>query len=204
VDGVFDFLRKYQYDLYVSAEVQREHAEAGGFCAMHPWQYANLASPQGICSAYPQVLFRFSEDLLNLAEGRALKHGTKGVSSPPLPAGENCPACQKAPLAERRAIQELAAAFEVSSNGEKMPGKQFCLTHLEGILRSLRSTAVGKNILLRESETFRRVAENLQRYALKHEGRRSDLITEEEWQAPKQALTLLAGPQNGQPHSGRG
>jgi GTP-binding protein EngB required for normal cell division len=203
VDAVFDFLRTYQYELYVSEEVQRQHAEAGGFCAMHTWQYANLASPQGICSAYPQVLFRFSEDLLGLAEGRALQHGTTGVSGPPLPAGENCPACQKAAVAERRTVQEIAAACESIANGGKMQGKRFCLTHLEGVLRALRSTAVGKNILLRESETFRRVAENLQRYALKHEGRRSDLITEEEWSAPKQALTLLAGHRSVQPHPGR-
>jgi hypothetical protein len=53
--------------------------------------------------------------------------------------------------------------------------------------------------MLRESDAFRRVAENLQRYALKHEGRRSDLITEEEWQAPKQALTLLTGHRKVQP-----
>jgi hypothetical protein len=49
---------------------------------------------------------------------------------------------------------------------------------------------------------FRRVGENLQRYALRHEGRRSDLITEEEWQAPQQALTLLAGHRNVQPRFG--
>jgi GTP-binding protein EngB required for normal cell division len=203
VDAVLDFLRTYQYDLYVSEEVQREHAEAGGFCAMHTWQYANLASPQGICSAYPQVLFRFSQDLLDLAEGRALHHGAKGVSGPPLPAGESCPACQKAAAAERSAIVNLASAFEGAVNDAKMPAKRFCLTHLEEILHAVRSTAVGKNILLRESEIFHRVAENLQRYALKHEGRRSDLITEEEWQAPKQALTLLAGHRNVQPHPRR-
>lgn len=203
VDAVFDFLRTYQYDLSVSEGVQREHAEAGGFCAMHTWQYADLASPQGVCSAYPQVLFRFSEDLLDLAEGRASKRGASGVSGPPLPAAKTCPACQKATAAERSTIQELVAVFESGANGGKMPGKRFCLTHLEEILRALRSTAAGNRLLLRESETFRRVAENLQRYALKHEGRRSDLITEEEWQAPKQALTLLAGHRNVQPHPGR-
>ena len=202
VEAVFDFLRTYQYDLYVLDEVQREHAEAGGFCAMHTWQYANLASPQGICGAYPQVLFRFSQDLLDLAEGRPLQHGGKGVSGPPLPAGAGCPACQKAAAAERRAIQELAAGFDSAENEERMPVKHFCLTHLGEVLRVLRSTTVGKKILLRESATFRRVAENLQRYALKHEGRRSDLITVEEWQAPKQALTLLAGHRNVQPIPG--
>jgi len=203
VDAVFDFLRTYQYDLCVSEEVQREHAEAGGFCAMHTWQYANLASPQGICSAYPRLLFRFSQDLLDLAEGRASHHARNGVSGPPVAAVENCPACQRAAAAGRRAIQELAAAFESAANTEKRPARHFCLTHLEEILRALRSTTIGKDILIHESETFRRVAENLQRYALKHEGRRSDLISEEEWQAPKQALTLLAGHRNVQPNPGR-
>jgi GTPase SAR1 family protein len=199
VDAVFDFLRTYQYDLYVSAEVQQAHAEAGGFCAMHTWQYADLASPQGICSACPQVLFRFSEDLLDLAEGRALKHGSNGVNGPPLPAGSSCPACQKAAQAERRAIQEFAAVVESVANEEAIQAKRFCLTHLEGILLALRSAAAGKQLLLHESELLRRVAENQQRYILKHEGRRSDLITEEEWQAPKQALTLLVGQRTVQP-----
>jgi len=71
------------------------------------------------------------------------------------------------------------------------------------VLLRLRTGSVVKQLLLRESEVFRRVAENLQRYALKHEGRRTDLITEEEWQAPNQALTLLAGHRNVQPRFGR-
>jgi hypothetical protein len=64
--------------------------------------------------------------------------------------------------------------------------------------RASQPPSVDRHGLL-ESESFRRIAENLQRYALKHEGRRSDLITEEEWQAPKHALTLLTGHRNVQP-----
>jgi GTP-binding protein EngB required for normal cell division len=202
VDSVFDFLRTYQYELYVSADVQRAHAEAGGFCPMHTWQYANLASPQGICSAYPQVMFRFSKDLLRLAEGEAPKHGPSGVAGPPLPADETCPACQRASDAEREAVRQLVERLEAGKNGSEME-KRLCLTHLEAVLLAVNNSSVGKDLLLRESEAFRRVGENLQRYALKHEGRRSDLITEEEWQAPKQALTLLTGHRNAQPRFGR-
>lgn len=202
VDGVFDFLRHYQYDLYVSAEVQQAHAEAGGFCPMHTWQYANLASPQGICSAYPQVMFRFSEDLLRLAEGEAPKHGRSGVLGPPIPADETCPACQKAREAEREAVGQLVERLEAGENGSGTE-KCLCLTHLEAVLLAVHKSSVGRDLLLRESEAFRRVGENLQRYALKHEGRRSDLITEEEWQAPKQALTLVTGHRNVQPRFGR-
>ncbi len=199
VDAVLDFFRVYQYDLYVSADVQRAHAEAGGFCPMHTWQYANLASPQGICGAYPQVLFRFSEDLRDLAEGHAPKHSSEGVASPPLPADRACPACQKAKQAEGTVAREVAEGIEAGKDGGWKTGKRLCLTHLEEVMLALHTSSAARELLERESETFRRVAENLQRYALKHEGRRSDLITEEEWQAPKQALTLLAGHRNVQP-----
>ena len=203
VDAVLDFLRQYQYDLYVLADVQRSHAEAGGFCPMHTWQYASLASPQGICSAYPQTLLRFSEDLLCLAEGNCPKHVHDGVAEPPLPADKTCPACVKAREAEQRAVRELAGRLEAGSDGSKVAERHFCLTHLEAVLLALHDSSSAKQLLEREGETFRRIAENLQRYALRHEGRRSDLITEEEWQAPKQALTLLAGHHSVQPHFGK-
>jgi ribosome biogenesis GTPase A len=203
VDQVLDFFRSYQYDLYVSEEVQHAHAEAGGFCPMHTWQYANLASPQGICSAYPQVLFRFSEDLLSLADGGGRSHGSEGVAGPPLPADNICPACTKAREAEHGAVADLALQLEYDGDKRRSAEKRVCLTHLEDLLLCLHSAQARKELLLREGEALRRVAENLQRYALKHEGRRSDLITEEEWQAPKQALTLLAGHRNVQPRFGR-
>ena len=203
VEAVLDFLRTYQYDLYVFAEVQRAHAEAGGFCPMHTWQYANLASPQGICSAYPQVLFRFSEDLLTLAEGNAPKHAAGGVAGPPLPADGSCPACEKARDAEQNTIREIADRLETGADGDRVWDRRFCLTHLEEMLLAIHSTTVARKLIAREGETLRQIAENLQRYALRHEGRRSDLITEEEWQAPKQALTLLAGHRHVQPRFGR-
>jgi len=203
VDAVLDFLRRYQYDLHAFAEVQQAHAEAGGFCPMHTWQYANLASPQGICSAYPQVLFRFSEDLLHLAEGHAPNHSTGGVAGPPLPADRTCPACEKVREAEQTAVREFADRLETGAKGSRDQQRRFCLTHLEELVLTLHDTSTARQLLQRESATFRRVGENLQRYALRHEGRRSDLIAEEEWQAPQQALTLLAGHRNVQPRFGR-
>jgi GTP-binding protein EngB required for normal cell division len=203
VASVLDFLRQYQYDLYVSADVQRSHAEVGGFCPMHTWQYASLASPQGICSAYPRTLLRFSHDLLSLAEGNSAKYINDGVIGPPLPADATCPACVKAREAEQRAVTELAGRLEAEPADGKIAERRFCLTHLEEMLLALHTSSSARELLEREGETLRRIAENLQRYALRHEGRRSDLITEEEWQAPNQALTLLAGHHSVQPHFGR-
>jgi ribosome biogenesis GTPase A len=203
VDAVLDFLRHYQYELYVSAVTQQSHARAGGFCPMHTWQYASLASPQGICSAYPQTLLRFSEDLLSLAEGSSPKYVLNGVVEPPLPADTTCPACVKAREAEQAAVRDLVRRLESAAEGNQAAEPRFCLTHLEAMLLALRDLSVAKRLLEREGEMLRRIAENLQRYALRHEGRRSDLIAEEEWQAPRQALTLLAGHHSVQPHFGR-
>src|SRR5208337_2140964 len=124
------------------------------------------------------------------------KHGSNEVTGLPLPAAEGCPACQRAAGAEKRAIQEMPESLRSESNGEGTPRKSVCLAHLEGLLYVLSNATAAKRILRQESEAFRRIAENLQRYALKHEGRCSDLISEEEWQAPKQALTLLTSHRN--------
>ena len=97
----------------------------------------------------------------------------------------------------------MATRLETDADGDRASGRCFCLTHLEEMLLAIHNTTVARKLIEREGETLRQIAENLQRYALRHEGRRSDLITEEEWQAPKQALTLLAGHRNVQPRFGR-
>ncbi len=97
----------------------------------------------------------------------------------------------------------MADRLEARASENRNADRRFCLTHLEEMLLTLRDTSAAKQLLEKESETLRRIAENLQRYALRHEGRRSDLITEEEWQAPNQALTLLVGHRSVQPRFGR-
>jgi hypothetical protein len=77
------------------------------------------------------------------------------------------------------------------------------IARLVAMLLTVRDTSAAKQLLGKESETFRRIAVNLQRHAMRHEGRRSDLIMEEEWQAPQRALMLLAGYRNVQPRFGR-
>ncbi len=41
LEAIFQFLSKYQYELTINPEVQREHAIRGGFCPLHTWQYEN-------------------------------------------------------------------------------------------------------------------------------------------------------------------
>jgi len=119
------------------------------------------------------VLFRFSEDLRDLAEVALRKHGIERGRGPALARRRKLSACQKAVEAGENCDLGNREAFQSESNA-KEPRKSVCLTHLEGLLHVLSNTTTAKRILLQESEAFRRIAENLQRYALRHEGRRSD------------------------------
>src|SRR5581483_4630225 len=65
---VLDFLRQYQYDLSTNSETQEKHAETGGFCPQHTWHYEQLASPRGVCTAYPRLLDLTSKHLRSFAE----------------------------------------------------------------------------------------------------------------------------------------
>jgi hypothetical protein len=61
-------MRRRQYELSTSDAQQIGHAEQGGFCGLHTWQYEAISSPQGVCSAYPPVLL-LAGRLHSLAQG---------------------------------------------------------------------------------------------------------------------------------------
>jgi translation elongation factor EF-Tu-like GTPase len=198
INAVFEFLRIYQYDLSVSEETQLAHAQAGGFCPFHTWQYAHLASPHGVSSAYPHVLFRFSRELRGLAEFGTEGHQSCNVVDPPIPPRGTCRACRIAAETEERALGTFAASPSVGTAAKSLASKNFCLEHLHDLLLALRDTEVGRVLLLRQSQNLSRVGENLQRYALRFDGRRRDLTTDEELQAPYQGLAMLVGHPNAQ------
>ena len=58
LDAIFRFLSKYQYDLTINPETQHEHARRGGFCSLHTWQYENISSPYGVCTACSELAHR--------------------------------------------------------------------------------------------------------------------------------------------------
>ena len=204
IHAVFEFLRIYQYDLSISEETQLAHARAGGFCPFHTWQYAQLASPQGVSSAYPHVLFRFSRELRDLAEFGTEGHPSCDVVDQPIPPRGTCQACRIASEAEERALVNVAAAPSAGIATKNLASRNFCLKHLHDLLLDLRHTEVGRFLLLRQSQNLARVGENLQRYALRFDGRRQDLTTDEELQAPYQSLAMLVGHPKAQHSSVRG
>jgi GTP-binding protein EngB required for normal cell division len=203
INAVFEFLRIYQYDLSVSEETQLAHARAGGFCAFHTWQYTHLASPQGVSSAYPHLLFRFSRELRDLAQFGTEGHPSCDVVDPPIPPRGTCRACRIASETEERALRNFAASPSAGTAAKSLASKNFCLDHLHDLLLDLSDTEAGRLLLMRQSQNLTRVGENLQRYALRFDGRRRDLTTDEELQAPYQGLAMLVGHPNAQHSSVR-
>lgn len=71
-----------------------------------------------------------------------------------------------------------------------------CLPHLELLLRHVHDVPLRQQLLLREAAAMERTAEDMQRYAIKHDALRRHLVSREENDAPLLGLQLLAGHRN--------
>ena len=183
------FLAKYQYDLSTRPRTQEQHAQDGGFCPLHTWHYEQVASPRGVCTAYPVLLNQMAERLRYLAT-----NGTQGpndFSSPLLES--HCPACQVRWATEDQAVASIINRTSESPNPEKLSLSALCLPHLQLVLHRTKSESVRKLLLYREAALMERIAEDMQRYAIKHDALRRDLASSEEHNSYLQALQLLVG-----------
>jgi len=198
--AVFDFLTQWQYLLSANKRYQQDHSQNRGFCAFHTWQYYALASPRGVSTAYPALLERWHVDLRYLSaqvsSGKNWRQGLhEGVSG-----AERCAACSVAREAESQAVTEFISALPRQSSGAR---EGICLVHLFAGLDLMDDSKAVSELLSEASGVVRRLAEDLQRFALKHDGLRRDLITAEEHSAPMRALELLVGHRSVQPGAAR-
>jgi GTP-binding protein EngB required for normal cell division len=183
------FLAQYQYDLSTRTTIQEQHAEQGGFCPLHTWHYEQMASPRGICTAYPALLNRTAERLRRIASNGA--SSVKSLASSLLE--PHCPACKVRQQTEDEIV--VMAASEASGTTElhKLALSALCLPHLQLILRHAANESLRKHLLDREAALMERIAEDMQRYAIKHDALRRDLASSEEQEAYLQALQILVG-----------
>ena len=71
-----------------------------------------------------------------------------------------------------------------------------CLSHLGTVTEIMGPGEPARELLRAHANLFERTAEDLQRYALKHDALRRHLTSEEERSASQLALLLLAGHRN--------
>jgi GTP-binding protein EngB required for normal cell division len=193
LDAVFHFLSKHQYDLVINREAQRDHATRGGFCSLHTWQYENISSPYGVCNAYPELAHRMAAELQNVA---ARGDGPAWTTEAIIHLGgsqDTCQVCQVRIEAELKAVKEAVAALQrpgASPNG-RLPA--FCLLHLAMVVGHLGKGRAAETLLNAHAQFFERMAEDAQRYALRHDALRRHLTSEEERRASQLMLLMLAG-----------
>lgn len=190
--AMLKFMASFQYQILVSESVRSALATNGGLCALHTWQYAEIASPQGIAGSYPAVLKALCRRLRTMAESNPA--GGLSASARSLLAGqEKCRACQEQLAAQEKVIRDILEKVTASGGQDAAGLPVLCLPHLSAFLRKVRDTGLGRVIVHFEAALFERLAENMERYSLKHNALRRELQSNDERVAYHRGLSQLVG-----------
>ncbi|HTT23160.1 MAG TPA: dynamin family protein [Candidatus Sulfotelmatobacter sp.] len=191
-DAMFKFMAKFQYDIYVDGNERASLVHEGGLCSLHTWQYAEIASPQGISVSYPDLLFAISRRLAEPdAENASGQLGSRTKALIPSPG--KCRACRERLSVERKVIAKLLENLpvRVSQGANKYP--VLCLPHLSALLQKVSDPELARSLVEFRARLFERLAENMQRYGMKFDARRRYLHSDDEEVAYRRALSHLVG-----------
>jgi GTP-binding protein EngB required for normal cell division len=187
---LWQFLRDFQYDIGGDANAQRRFADHGGFCNFHMWQYERIASPLGTCTGFPALLDRRAAELRDLA---GADPSSLAASLAAHEAGRtDCAMCAVRGKAEVDAIGALANRLSAGTSA-LAELSAVCLPHLAMLISGIPDPGLARALIERQIAMLERVSEDMQRYALKRDAVRRQLLTEEETEAARRALLLLVG-----------
>lgn len=198
-DATFRFMSQFQYDLSHSREEQLFHASRSGFCTLHSREYAKLASPQGIASGYPNTLLFVAEHLESLSHHGRLSDDWKDAFKQFLPNSHKCRACQAVSEIEAETIDDFVRENQHIEQDTEIELPCVCLRHLEAIVEKAPDRELANRMVSQSAAVLKRIAENMERFALRHGGRHMELVTDEELGSPEKALNLLVGQPNVRP-----
>ncbi|MGD0533442.1 MAG: dynamin family protein [Methyloceanibacter sp.] len=193
--GVWDFLRRFQYELSISHDEQQRFAKRGGFCAFHTWQYESISSPLGTCTGFPPLLDRLAEQLRCRAQAALQDRALYDEIEDLVPARHGCVLCAVQAKAEAEAIS--AIANRLSKDARSLHRlSAICLPHLAMVTEAIEDAGLIRKLIEREALILERVSEDMKRYALKRDAVRRSLLSDDETAAAHRALLLLAGHRN--------
>jgi ribosome biogenesis GTPase A len=191
VQVTFRYMADVQHQLATDPQRRSEHARSGGFCSMHTWQYAGIASTLGIALAYADLTTRAADSLRSLASDTASEQELQAAVARLLVGSDRCRACVAITEAEEDAIRRLVADLSASTEDGTVP-PALCVRHAGAVLEAGARLTLGKEIVGSLADALARAADDMRAYALKRESLRRRLLTEEEEVAHLQAIVLLA------------
>ncbi len=188
-DAMMKFLAGLQYRLVIDESERVANARRGGLCPLHTWQYSEIASPQGISMSYPPVLRALSQKLQELAESDSLSPATRMGSLVARP--DVCRVCQEQAKVQDQTLNDTLQSMSEGADKSQLPA--LCLPHLNALLRKSPTASIRASLLAFEAALLDRLAENMERYGLKHDALRRGFATEDERVAYHRGLAYLVG-----------
>jgi len=186
----FEHLARAQHELATSGESRRTHAARGGFCALHTWQYAHVASERGIALAYAE-LAETASALLRAAHGSAAQESDLREALVAFtPGRERCPVCLALAQAERDAVVALVADLGQRAHAATPPA--LCLPHLAAVLATGPGVERARWLVGSLADGLARAAEDMRVYVLKRDSLRRHLVDHEEQAAHMGVIARIA------------
>jgi small GTP-binding protein len=190
-DAMMKYLAGFQYRILVDQTERMANARRGGLCPLHTWQYSEIASPQGISAAYPPVLNAVTRRLEALA---ALDSTDQSSRTNPLTVrSDACRVCQEQARVQENVLTEMLGTLSAKEDESPRKLPALCLPHLGALLRKCPNASLRAALLAFEAALFERIAENMERYGLKHDALRRGLESEDERVAYHRGLAYLVG-----------
>jgi small GTP-binding protein len=190
---LWDFLRKYQYELATRRDAQADLAEHGGLCSFHTWYYAALAAPRDVCKGYPALLEHLAASMREVASAELKPEPLVKAIESLLPTEEHCVFCAVCAEAERDAIASISRRLARDGVHVLEGLSRICVPHFAMLTAAVDDPAVLPRLLEFEGTICERLAEDMRRYALKLDAVRRFLVSDEESAASERALMLAAG-----------
>ncbi|HRR81458.1 MAG TPA: dynamin family protein, partial [Planctomycetota bacterium] len=163
----FDFLASWQHRLAQDEAAQQQFAAGLGFCAPHTWQLEAMASPHGLSLGYTRLVQRLSQELPKAAVQSEAGQAVRALMSNP----GGCRVCQLARESERVSIERLAS-FLNDEEGQRAYAKSqgVCLRHLVHLVEKVQRQKIAQAVIHQAARRFQEAAEDMQNYAMKHDG----------------------------------
>jgi hypothetical protein len=194
-EAIWRFECEYQHKLVVDHGEQRRFAEAGGFCGFHTWQYHGVASPYGVCAAYPALVDFFANQLRKISEP-AFDSEARVSEQLAGPVAEHCVLCRVRAEAETRAISDLERQLTRSASEALASLSAICIPHFAKLAGAITDRELLRKLIHHQIKLLDRLSEDMKRFTLKHDATRRFLENKEETTAGHRTLSQVVGHSN--------